>query len=435
MSTRSTRALRVRNDAPCVFALVARIFCMLVAFSGSVNAKVYDRCELAQVLHNRHRLDLHEVATWTCIAQHSSGFNTEAYASGLSGGSHGLFQISDVFWCSPPGKGFACNLPCERLRDADLTDDLRCLRIIYDEHQRLSGDGYNAWNAYQQFCRHGVESYVADCFPNQSKAPVAQQTFTHTAFASAPAPYYTSNDLTVHTNSINNGYSTHKRGKIYDRCELAQELYYKHKMPMEQIPTWVCIAQHESNFDTSAVGRLNADGSADHGLFQISDLYWCSHDRYSGGKACGLQCTKLLDNDISDDVRCIKRIHGEHTRISGDGFTAWSVYNRDCRNQQYSVISTCFQEPPLQHAAKTHVQTAPSHTFPSIQAHPAFPQTSLQPQFQSNPFLQHIGVPQESKQTLQKHHQHKYTSPKIVTQTHNPQTHKGYSYVGVYRPT
>ncbi|XP_039964582.1 uncharacterized protein LOC120777371 isoform X1 [Bactrocera tryoni] len=420
--------LRVRNDAPCVFTLVARVFCMLVAFGGSVNAKVYDRCELAQVLHNRHRLDLHEVATWTCIAQHSSDFNTEAYAGGLAGGSHGLFQISDVFWCSPPGKGFACNLPCERLRDADLTDDLRCLRIIYDEHQRLSGDGYNAWNAYQQFCRHGVESYVADCFPNQRIAPVAQQTFTHTAFASAPAPYYTSNDLAVHTNSINNGYSTHKRGKIYDRCELAQELYYKHKMPMEQIPTWVCIAQHESNFDTSAVGRLNADGSADHGLFQISDLYWCSHDRYSGGKACGLQCTKLLDNDISDDVRCIKRIHGEHTRISGDGFTAWSVYNRDCRNQQYSFISACFQEPPLQHAAKTHVQTAPSHTFPSFQAHPAFPQTSLQPQFQSNPFLQHIGVPQESKQTLQKHHQHKYTSPKIVTQTHNPQTHKGKVY-------
>uniref|UniRef100_A0A034WRA4 lysozyme n=1 Tax=Bactrocera dorsalis TaxID=27457 RepID=A0A034WRA4_BACDO len=164
MSTRSTRALRVGNDAPCVFALVARVFCMLVAFGGSVNAKVYDRCELAQVLHNRHRLDLHEVATWTCIAQHSSGFNTEAYAGGLAGGSHGLFQISDVFWCSPPGKGFACNLPCERLRDEDLTDDLRCLRIIYDEHQRLSGDGYNAWNAYQQFCRHGVESYVADCF-------------------------------------------------------------------------------------------------------------------------------------------------------------------------------------------------------------------------------------------------------------------------------
>ncbi|XP_069968208.1 uncharacterized protein [Bactrocera oleae] len=436
MSTRATLGVRVRNDAAsCVFTLVAGVFCILVAFTGSVNAKVFDRCELAQVLRNRHQLDLHEVATWTCIAQHSSGFNTEAYAGGLAGGSHGLFQISDVFWCSPPGKGFACNLPCERLRDADLTDDLRCLHIIYDEHQRLSGDGYNAWNAYQQFCRHGVESYVSDCFPNQRISPVAQQTFTQAAFASAPTSYYTSNDLAVHTNSISNGYSAYKRGKIYDRCELAQELYYKHKMPMEQIPTWVCIAQHESKFDTSAVGRLNADGSADHGLFQISDLYWCSHDRYSGGKACGLQCTKLLDNDISDDVRCIKRIHGEHTRISGDGFTAWSVYNRDCRNQQYSFISACFQEPPLQHAAKTHVQTSPSHTFPSFQApqapvHPQFqaPQTSLHPQFQANPFLQHIGVPQKSTQTLQKHQQHKYTSPKIVTQTHNTQTHKGKVY-------
>ncbi|XP_054084731.1 uncharacterized protein LOC105221012 [Zeugodacus cucurbitae] len=435
MSTRRLNAVRTRNDAPCLFTLVGRVFCILLAFSDYVGAKVFDRCELAQVLHNRHHLDLHEVATWTCIAQHSSGFNTEAYGGGLAGGSHGLFQISDVYWCSPPGKGFACNLPCERLRDADLTDDLRCLRIIYDEHQRLSGDGYNAWNAYQQFCRHGVESYVSDCFPNQRIAPVAQQSFTHNTFASAPNTYYTSNDLAVHTNSISNSYSTHKRGKIYDRCELAQELYYKHKMPMEQIPTWVCIAQHESNFDTSAVGRLNADGSADHGLFQISDLYWCSHDRYSGGKACGLQCTKLLDSDISDDVRCIKRIHGEHTRISGDGFTAWTVYNRNCRNQQYSFISACFQEPPSQQTAKTHVQTSPSHTFPSFQAPqaPAQPhfqasQAPVHPQYQANPFLKHIGVPQKSTQTLQKHQQHKHTSPKIVTQTHNTQTHKGKVY-------
>ncbi|XP_054733545.1 uncharacterized protein LOC129241315 [Anastrepha obliqua] len=406
------------SDFSCAFVFFARVFYIFLAFSVTINAKVFDRCELAQVLRNQHHLDLHEVATWTCIAQHSSDFNTEAYAGGLDGGSHGLFQISDVYWCSPPGKGFACNLPCDRLYDADLTDDLSCLRIIYDEHQRLSGDGFNAWNAYQQFCRHGVENYVQDCFSNERILPGARQPAAHSPFASAPAPFYTPTALSIQSNSISSSYSTHKRGKVYERCELAQELYYKHKMPMEQIPTWVCIAQHESNFDTSAVGHLNADGSADHGLFQISDLYWCSHDRYSGGKACGLQCTKLLDNDITDDVRCIKRIHSEHTHIAGDGFTAWSVYNRNCRNQQYDLIASCFNDQTFQHAAKTHANAAP------VSFHSHTPQASVHQPYHANPFLKHIGNPPKSTPTLQ----YQPTSIYTYTQTHNTKPHKGKVY-------
>ncbi|XP_053953679.1 uncharacterized protein LOC128860282 isoform X1 [Anastrepha ludens] len=406
------------GDFSCAFVFFARVFYIFLAFSVTINAKVFDRCELAQVLHNQHHLDLHEVATWTCIAQHSSDFNTEAYAGGLDGGSHGLFQISDVYWCSPPGKGLACNLPCDRLYDADLTDDLSCLRIIYDEHQRLSGDGYNAWNAYQQFCRHGVENYVQDCFSNERILPGARQPAAHSPFASAPAPFYTPTALSIQSNSISSSYSTHKRGKVYERCELAQELYYKHKMPMEQIPTWVCIAQHESNFDTSAVGHLNTDGSADHGLFQISDLYWCSHDRYSGGKACGLQCTKLLDNDITDDVRCIKRIHSEHTHIAGDGFSAWSVYNRNCRNQQYDLIASCFKDQTFQHAAKTHANASP------VSFHSHTPQASVHQPYHANPFLKHIGNPPKSTPTLQ----YQPTSINTYTQTHNTKPHKGKVY-------
>ncbi|KAH8402837.1 hypothetical protein KR222_002258, partial [Zaprionus bogoriensis] len=131
-------------------------------------------------------------------------------------------------------------------------------------------------------------------------------------------------------------------GKIYQRCELAQELYRKHELPLHEIPTWVCIAQHESSLNTSAVGRLNADGSEDHGLFQISDLFWCDHEGGRGGKACHIACDRLLDSDISDDVQCIRTIHEEHTRLSGDGFTAWTVYNKHCRHQSLAHLSDCF---------------------------------------------------------------------------------------------
>jgi hypothetical protein len=123
--------------------------------------------------------------------------------------------------------------------------------------------------------------------------------------------------------------------KVYERCELAKELKEVHNISEDQIATWVCIAQHESQFNTSAVGHLNGDGSGDHGLFQISDLYWCSPP--GKGWACGVSCVDLEDDDIKDDVVCVKRIYRQHQRLTGDGFTAWAVYGQHCSNKD-SVV-------------------------------------------------------------------------------------------------
>jgi hypothetical protein len=123
--------------------------------------------------------------------------------------------------------------------------------------------------------------------------------------------------------------------KVYERCELARELKEVYDIPEDQVSTWVCIAQHESQFNTSAVGHLNADGSGDHGLFQISDLYWCSPP--GEGWACGVSCADLEDDDIKDDIVCAKRIYRQHQRLSGDGFTAWAVYGAYCSNKN-SVV-------------------------------------------------------------------------------------------------
>ncbi|GFG39621.1 hypothetical protein Cfor_02895 [Coptotermes formosanus] len=119
--------------------------------------------------------------------------------------------------------------------------------------------------------------------------------------------------------------------KVYERCELARELKEVHNISEDQIATWVCIAKHESQFNTSAVGHLNWDGSGDHGLFQISDLYWCSPP--GKGWACGVSCADLEDDDIKDDVVCAKRIYRQHQRLTGDGFTAWAVYGPHCSNK------------------------------------------------------------------------------------------------------
>lgn len=122
--------------------------------------------------------------------------------------------------------------------------------------------------------------------------------------------------------------------KVYTRCELAKELRDVHEVPEDQLATWICILKHESNLNTSAVNP----GSGDHGLFQISHLYWCS----PVGHACGVECSALRDDDIEDDVVCARRIFRQHQRISGDGFNAWAVYRYYCKGDVGRYIEGCF---------------------------------------------------------------------------------------------
>uniref|UniRef100_A0A182RF64 lysozyme n=1 Tax=Anopheles funestus TaxID=62324 RepID=A0A182RF64_ANOFN len=297
--------------------------------------KVFDRCELARELHLRQGVALEQTANWVCIAKYQSNFNTSAIGYGPEGVQyHGMFQLSDEFWCSPPGRGWVCGITCEQLRDGDLTDDLACMRHIYEEHQRISGDGYNAWAVYQPYCKGKSATLLDGCFEEGENAIV-------------PTPPTTRRPVSPPKNF--------PRGKVYGRCELAQELYYKHGLPYDQIATWVCIAHRESNYNVSAIGRLNADGSEDHGLFQISDIYWCSPP--GKGWVCGLSCSDLEDNDLTDDVECMKTIYEEHTRLSGDGFNAWAVYRPYCKGRSEHYINGCFEQTSIEPTTITTVST------------------------------------------------------------------------------
>jgi hypothetical protein len=302
-------------------------------FSSNKNyeeGKVYERCELARELHYQHDIPMEQISTWVCIAKHESAYNTSAIGRLNWDGSedHGLFQISDKYWCGETGK--ACGLKCEDVRDNDITNDVKCILQIYDEHTRLSGDGFTAWAVYPR-CKGQSSSYIEGCFDNDNEilpikprpGVVQQPQKTYTK------PLRFQNDISSDSNE----------GKVYEKCELAQELRYKYRIPMEQVSTWVCIAKHESNFNTSAIGRLNADGSEDHGLFQISDIYWCGES----GKACGMKCEELRDNDISNDITCMLQIYDEHQRFAGNGFTAWAVYRPHCQGKSASWIDECFK--------------------------------------------------------------------------------------------
>lgn len=286
------------------------------------SAKIYERCELVQELVYRHNLSIQEAGIWTCIAEGQSSYNTGATGGGRTRNDpryHGIFQISDEFWCSPPGKGWVCGVSCQALRDNDITDDLNCARDhIYQHHYQLSGDGFDAWPIYQTYCKTNARRYTIGC-DLKKKTNVAQ--YYQAPNKKKPPPKFSDGP-----------------GKVYQACELANELLYKHHIAADQIATWVCIAKHESRFNTSAINR----GSGDYGLFQISQLYWCGKN--SRGKACDLACSELLDENIYDDVKCMMRIYDEHTRLQGDGFKAWTVYERHCKGDVSSYINDCFKK-------------------------------------------------------------------------------------------
>lgn len=115
-------------------------------------------------------------------------------------------------------------------------------------------------------------------------------------------------------------------GKIFKNCELAHQLV-KYGLPRDQIATWVCIAFRESTYNTEAISYSHC-----YGLFQICREWWCSPP----GKGCGVKCTQLLDDDIEDDVKCVKTVFEQTRRLTGDGFTAWEVYPM-CKNASSSL--------------------------------------------------------------------------------------------------
>ncbi|CAG7829129.1 unnamed protein product [Allacma fusca] len=128
--------------------------------------------------------------------------------------------------------------------------------------------------------------------------------------------------------------------KIYNPCDLAKEMVTKQRFPKEDIANWICLIKHESDFDTSVIGRLNSDGSLDHGLFQISDLFWCNHDGIDG--ACGVNCDDLRNDDIKDDSICARRIYRITKHRTGNGFNAWAGWTQHCRqNNVQQYVANC----------------------------------------------------------------------------------------------
>lgn len=115
--------------------------------------------------------------------------------------------------------------------------------------------------------------------------------------------------------------------KVYDECDLAEELYKKHNVSRNEIYKHFCII---ANYDTSTATKHGFLG-----IYRIGMKWWCGQD-VPGGK-CNIKCSDLLDDDISDDVACMKEILEEH------GLQGWQKSKKDCLELYEEDVKNCFK--------------------------------------------------------------------------------------------
>ncbi|EDM16624.1 rCG48647, isoform CRA_a [Rattus norvegicus] len=84
------------------------------------------------------------------------------------------------------------------------------------------------------------------------------------------------------------------QAKVFKHCELARILRSSALAGYRgvSLENWMCMAQHESNFDTEAINYNSTDQSTDYGIFQINSRYWCNDGKTPRAvNACGIPCS------------------------------------------------------------------------------------------------------------------------------------------------
>lgn len=96
--------------------------------------------------------------------------------------------------------------------------------------------------------------------------------------------------------------------KLYSQCRFMWELVDDHRLTDQEAAKWSCLVYGISS--TTAVSRHGHDPKRPVGnylgIFKIGSEWWCKED-YAGG-GCDIECNKLLDDDITDDLQCAREI-------------------------------------------------------------------------------------------------------------------------------
>ncbi|XP_063786558.1 lysozyme C [Pseudophryne corroboree] len=122
--------------------------------------------------------------------------------------------------------------------------------------------------------------------------------------------------------------------KKYERCELARAMKIKGLDGFRgySLPNWVCTAFFESSFFTDRTNFNRGDNSTDYGILQINSRWWCNDYKTPRSRnACNINCNALLSNDITESVRCAKRVVSDP-----NGMGAWVGWRNNCKGRDLS---------------------------------------------------------------------------------------------------
>lgn len=117
-------------------------------------------------------------------------------------------------------------------------------------------------------------------------------------------------------------------------CELMRDIVNVSDASPLEAAKWSCVGRLSTHYNDNSF----------LGVFQIGREWWCSND---GGGICNVNCSALIDDDITDDFRCAKRILSGY----GESFeTPWPGSEYCLKNQLNERLNDC----PMERRRSSH---------------------------------------------------------------------------------
>jgi len=95
-----------------------------------------ENCELAKELYTTHGIPQEEIYKHLCITEEN-----------ITGGL-GIYGIQKGFWCGENESSGGCSIKCDKLKDNNITDDVKCAKLI------MAQQGLGAWRLNDDNCNY-----------------------------------------------------------------------------------------------------------------------------------------------------------------------------------------------------------------------------------------------------------------------------------------
>lgn len=244
---------------------------------GLISTRRITRCEMVNELIKSGLKNQHRIEDHICASFGNSSV-TETDQFSETTGTFGIYGVLRKTWCNQkPTEG--CGIPCPKLIDDDVKDDIICAEKI------LRQSGTKAF-AQSRYCNEATTKSIKSCIDD-------------------------TNFLT--------------------RCEFVNELLKAGITDHDSIQDHICAAFRHELYKSS---KGYPENSEKVGIYGIERKRWCNLGQVEG---CGIDCSKLNDDDISDDIACATKI----LRLEG---TNAFFQPKDCSYENKKEIKVCIDE-------------------------------------------------------------------------------------------